>query len=58
MPATTQRECEVFLTLTDAQYQQLGEDVKALRAATGAASNTDAILAAVRSKAEEVRSSS
>jgi len=53
--AAAQRECEVFLTLTEPQYRQLGRDIKTLRAETGACSNTEAILAAVRSEAERAR---
>jgi hypothetical protein len=54
MAATAERECEVILTLNERDYHQLGDDVKTLRAATGAPSNTAAILAAVRSEATRV----
>jgi hypothetical protein len=50
-------EREIVLTLTDTQHQTLTRDIARIRKETGAASNTAAILDAVRQRADTKPSS-
>jgi hypothetical protein len=50
----TDRELEILITPSRAQFEQLATDLKLLREA-GAGSNTEAIVDAVRERAAKVR---
>lgn len=52
--ATDPRPCEVYLTLTEEEHRQLGSDIRLIRRATGAHSNTEAILQAARNEANRI----
>ncbi len=51
-------EREILLTLTDGQHEQLTRDIARIRKATGANSNTAAIIDAVHRRAEATPSTS